>query len=83
MSCSVCHGHPGCPVCNDCEGMETCQDCNGTGIISYLNEEGEAVTKEEWEKLPVNSRYTEDCENCDGEGWVTYEYEPEYEHEDE
>jgi len=60
---------------------EPCEICAGQGFVAYFNNEGEEITREEWEKLPAWEREEDMCTTCDGTGQI--QYEPEYEHENE
>jgi RecJ-like exonuclease len=82
MSCEICHGHPNCPVCGSGHTLtETCPDCHGEGCIRY-DEDGNDLTREQFNQTPADQRTEERCSTCHGTGIVeAEEYEPEYEPE--
>lgn len=75
--CNVCYGRTGCPVCQKEEGiMVTCEKCDGEGILTFFDEFGEIISREEYMSLPGKRRDAEYCPKCGGEGWTLYYYEP-------
>ena len=84
--CSICNGHPGCPCCSSDAPTYSmpCPICNGKPN-TYLDAEGEEITKEQYDLLTPKQRNIEPCELCEGKGEVEYqnEYEPEYEHDEQ
>ena len=76
-SCAVCHGIPGCPCCTPEPDMIQCPECNGVGVV-YYDEDGNSVTKTQYDALPEDARGFDKCEKCDGEGEIEYEYEPDW-----
>lgn len=77
MSCPVCNGLPGCPCCSPEPNMTTCPACGGAGEI-YYNEDGDQITKEQYNALPKGRRDTDRCAECDGTGEIEYEYQPDW-----
>lgn len=56
--------------------MEQCDVCCGTGIIYYDSLDNE-ITKERYDSLTDDERYSDVCYKCDGEGEVEI-IEPDY-----
>lgn len=74
MSCSVCNGYPGCPCCTPEPKMVTCPACSGYGQI-YYNNDGDNISKDEYDKLPKDQREFDICGECNGFGEVELEYD--------
>lgn len=76
MSCELCI--TGCPTC---QPTEECPYCNGKGYHLWeINPEtGEDIREyedqKEWEKLPLNCRDIEPCDECGGEGRIMPDYD--------
>lgn len=71
--CSVCEGNSlqgRCPCCQPLR-EKTCKRCNGTGKIFYHEEFGE-ITKEQFNNFPEAETYSEQCDECFGEGVIQY-----------
>lgn len=71
--CDICRGHSNCPVCSEEPVYAKCEDCGGTGIV-YYTEYGLYISKEHYDALPPSERFSEKCENCDGDGRIEVEY---------
>ncbi len=94
MACSVCNGHPNCPCCSPEPNMIECPSCGGKGkyyyAYDYENDREVEVTETAYACLPanediarsLNQNYCQsevvECEVCNGEGVIEYEYEPDY-----
>lgn len=68
--CSIClNSYPNCPVCSPEVEPVICPCCDGEGVV-YCDENGNQVPWEVWQKLPVDERMMEECENCGGSGEI-------------
>lgn len=57
--------------------MTTCPACDGNGEI-YYNENGDRITKAQYDALPKSRRDCDKCAECDGTGEIEFEYEPDW-----
>lgn len=55
--------------------MTICPACKGAGEI-YYNEDGDQITKAQYDALPKDQRDADKCAECDGTGAIEYENEP-------
>ena len=94
MACSVCNGHPNCPCCSPEPNMIECPSCGGKGkyhyAYDYENDREVECTETAYQCLPenedcarqLNQNYSKgsivECDVCNGEGVIEYEYEPDY-----
>ena len=54
--------------------MVTCPACSGYGQI-YYNNDGDNISKDEYDKLPKDQREFDICGECNGFGEVELEYD--------
>jgi hypothetical protein len=66
--CEICNGYFGCPVCSEEPEQEECPNCDNGRI--YVSAEHGEVSFEVWETLPEDERCVDECEVCDGTGYV-------------
>ena len=62
--------------------MVPCPECNGVGYAFY-NEDGDAISEEEYNQLLPYKRDSEQCDCCEGTGEIEYDNEPDYDNYDE
>jgi hypothetical protein len=67
--CEVCNGAPFCPCCGKEPEYEDCHYCDGEGLL-YYNEFDLMISKGQFNGLQPSERYSERCDNCNGEGKI-------------
>jgi RecJ-like exonuclease len=70
--CDVCHGLSGCPACEAEVKYDECPECFGEGYF-LLDEDGDIVSRETYNRLPHGGRTSEMCTTCGGQGKVMVE----------
>jgi RecJ-like exonuclease len=74
IMCSICEGYQS-SLCPDCSGTwddrtpEICSVCEGEGCIRF-NEDGDDLTEAEYNLLPEDERFCDQCTRCEGTGLI-------------